>query len=235
VTHVITNHDRQATQLAPWAIAMMSPGGRAILPLPPKAPLDMHHLLPVGLFAFWSYTDLADPRWGLGSKYIQLRQDAHPAGRFREQMGGMFNPAGWGAYFREGHLFVKRVAIVEGARYPDYGCNFELYSDPDFLELETLGPLVDLLPGQRVTHKEEWRLWRVGGERDVSLGEGDEWIDAVILPKLEKASWGRDSTVTLGANSVRKDPLLSLRGSGKQLWSGEHADEYVRRLREGWD
>jgi hypothetical protein len=235
VTHRITNHNHQATQLAPWAIAMMAPGGRAILPLPPKAPLDMQHLLAVGLFAFWSYTDFADPRWHLGTKYIQLKQDAHPAGRFREQMGGVFNPAGWGVYFREGHLFVKRVAIVEGARYPDYGCNFELYSDPDFLELETLGPLVELLPGQTATHEEEWQLWRVGGERDVPLGEGEDWVDSVILPKLEKPSWGRDWAVTLGANRVREDSLLALRSSGKQLWSGEHADEYVRRLREGWE
>jgi hypothetical protein len=28
------------------------------------------------------------------------------------------------------------------------------------------------------------------------------------------------------------DPLLKLRGSGKQLWSDEHADDYVQRLRE---
>jgi hypothetical protein len=185
VTHRITNH-HQATQLAPWAIAMMAPGGRAILPLPPKAPLDMQHLLPVSLFAIWSYTDFADPRWRLGTKYIHLKQEAQPTGRFREQMAGIFNPAGWGTYLREGHLFVKRVAIVEGAQYPDYGCNFELYSDPDFLELETLGPLVDLLPGQTVTHEEEWQLWRVGGEGDAPLGEGDEWIDAVILPRLQE-------------------------------------------------
>lgn len=31
------------------------------------------------------------------------------------------------------------------------------------------------------------------------------------------------------------DPLLSLRGSGTALWSDEPADEYVRRLREGWE
>ena len=30
------------------------------------------------------------------------------------------------------------------------------------------------------------------------------------------------------------DPLLDLRGSGKKLWADEHADDYVRRLREGW-
>jgi len=28
------------------------------------------------------------------------------------------------------------------------------------------------------------------------------------------------------------DPLMALRGSGKALWAGEHADDYVRRLRQ---
>jgi hypothetical protein len=31
------------------------------------------------------------------------------------------------------------------------------------------------------------------------------------------------------------DPLLALRGSGRELWADEHADEYVARLREGWE
>jgi hypothetical protein len=190
VSHRITNQDRQATQLAPWAVSMMAPGGRAILPLPPKAPLDMQHLLPVGLFALWSYTDFGDSRWRLGTKYIQLKQETHPTGRFREQMGGIFNPAGWGAYLREGHLFVKRVAVVEGAHYPDHGCNFELYSDPEFLELETLGPLVELLPGKTVTHEEEWYLRRVdapaAAQKDVPPVDGEEWMDAVILPRLQE-------------------------------------------------
>jgi len=130
---------------------------------------------------------------------------------------------------------MKRVSILAGACYPDHGCNFELYSDPDFLELETLGPLIELSPGQTVTHEEEWSLWRVRGKRDVLPREGEDWIDAVILPKLEKASLGCDRTVTSGSNIVREDSLLTLRGSGKQLWSDEHADDYVRRLREEWE
>jgi hypothetical protein len=35
--------------------------------------------------------------------------------------------------------------------------------------------------------------------------------------------------------AVSADPLLALYGSGKALWADEHADEYVARLREGWD
>jgi hypothetical protein len=37
------------------------------------------------------------------------------------------------------------------------------------------------------------------------------------------------------ATSISNDPILNLAGSGKELWSTEHADEYVRRLREGSD
>jgi hypothetical protein len=37
------------------------------------------------------------------------------------------------------------------------------------------------------------------------------------------------------ANSTDDDPLLALYGSGSDLWADEHADEYVRRLREGWE
>ncbi len=36
------------------------------------------------------------------------------------------------------------------------------------------------------------------------------------------------------ARIIENDPLLSSKGSGKELWSDEHADEYVRRLREDW-
>jgi hypothetical protein len=36
-------------------------------------------------------------------------------------------------------------------------------------------------------------------------------------------------------NPIDDDPLLQLYGDGKDLWADEHADEYVRRIREGWD
>jgi hypothetical protein len=46
--------------------------------------------------------------------------------------------------------------------------------------------------------------------------------------------WYRDWTAS---SQIRngQDPLLALRGSGRKLWADEHADEYVRRLREGWE
>jgi len=43
--------------------------------------------------------------------------------------------------------------------------------------------------------------------------------------------WNEDNV----EDRIKNDPLLALRGSGKALWADEHADEYVRRLREGWE
>jgi hypothetical protein len=34
---------------------------------------------------------------------------------------------------------------------------------------------------------------------------------------------------------IKNDPLLALYGDGKDLWADETADDYVRRLREGWE
>ena len=46
--------------------------------------------------------------------------------------------------------------------------------------------------------------------------------------------WYRDWSASGGGRAPEADALLSLAGSGKNLWSDEKADEYVRRLREGW-
>lgn len=48
-------------------------------------------------------------------------------------------------------------------------------------------------------------------------------------------SWYKDWTARASQDALENDPLLKARGSGKHLWADEHADEYVRRLREGWE
>jgi hypothetical protein len=182
VTHRIRNLGRRATRMAPWALSVMAGGGKAILPLPPRAPFSSDRLLPEGVLALWCYTDLADPRWRIGTKYIQLYQDGNSASKFKEQMIGIFNPLGWGAYFRNGHLFVKKANVETGSKYPDFGCNFELYTDPHSLELETLGPLRNLKPGETAEHTEHWWLFK-----DIPAGEAESWIDSAILPTVQTA------------------------------------------------
>ncbi len=183
VTHRITNHDNESTKLAVWAPTMMRAGGRAILPLSRRMAMDKDHYMPVEMLGIWSYTDFADPRWKLGTSYIQLQQSANPAGRFKEQMCGIYNSSGWGAYFSDGYLFIKRAAVISAAQYPDFGCNFEVFTNPEFLELETLGPVVELHPGDVAEHVERWRLFA-----HVASGEDNAWIDSQVLPLVSQTS-----------------------------------------------
>jgi hypothetical protein len=66
---------------------------------------------------------------------------------------------------------------------------------------------------------------------------------AKITPSLEDLphgysgllTWYRDWCLGASRSAPEVDPLLSLAGSGKRLWADEHADEYVLRLRKGWE
>jgi hypothetical protein len=53
---------------------------------------------------------------------------------------------------------VKYASFLPDLEYFVFGSSSECYCDPDFLELETLGPKAVLEPGQPVTHQENWRL-----------------------------------------------------------------------------
>ena len=48
-------------------------------------------------------------------------------------------------------------------------------------------------------------------------------------------TWYRDWCAVTSAQAAENDPLLALYGSGKDLWADEDPDEYIRRLREGWE
>ena len=64
--------------------------------------------------------------------------------------------------------------------YPDCGCSFETFTNADFLELETLGPLTRLHPGETVTHTERW-----AAHRGVHVSQWDDVeLDRVLIPLL---------------------------------------------------
>ncbi len=54
---------------------------------------------------------------------------------------------------------VKRFAPHADQPHPDFNCNAEVYCNAQFIELETLAPLVKLAPGQAVTHDETWEFY----------------------------------------------------------------------------
>jgi hypothetical protein len=179
ITHRLTNRNAKAVDLAPWALTIMASGGTVILPQEPYRSHD-DELLPVRPLALWGYTDLSDPRWQIGPKYIRLSTDSTLKA---PQKIGVGNRQGWAAYARRGQLFVKRIAPRDGATYPDFGSNFEAYTSSDFIELESLGPLTSLAPGATVEHVERWYLFK-----DVHVGDDEASVEKALAPVLTKAA-----------------------------------------------
>lgn len=175
VEHRLTNKGLWAVDMAVWAMSAMNKGGTAIFPQEPYQSHDTA-LLPARPMVLWYYTDLTDPRLTIGKKYFTLRQDIN--NKDAEKVG-ILNRQGWAAYTHNGALFLKRFSVDPDATYPDYGCNNETFTNDIFLELETLGPMRHVEPGQTISHTEQWWLYK-----KVDLGTGEAGIAAAMEPIL---------------------------------------------------
>ena len=98
------------------------------------------------------------------------------------QKVGALVPDGWLAYARDGHLFVKTFDYARDARYPDLGCSAEIFINAEFLETESLAPLVTLEPGAAVEHIEHWFLFR-----DVPAPDTEADVEVHLLPQIRAA------------------------------------------------
>lgn len=174
IIHRLINKNLWAVELAPWALTVMAQGGKAIFP---QEEYRSHpeYLLPARPLVLWHYTDMQDPRWIWGTKYIQLKQ--YPDAETKQKMG-IRNSFGWAAYNLNDDLFIKRYNCNLDADYPDFGCNTEAYTDADILEVETLGPVTNLQPDAVIEHVEHWTLHKL------TVGEDEGEIDTKVLPLI---------------------------------------------------
>lgn len=187
LTHRLRNKGAKAIELAPWVLTVMAQGGVAIIPLPekiahpgslePGEKPDYRGFAPNQNLIVWPFTDLADPRWRFGTRYITLRQDK--AAKKPTKLG-LAHKMGWVGYLNNGALFVKAFDYQEGKPYPDGGSNFETFTNKDMLEVETLGPLQKIAPGKAVEHVERWRLLK-----GMPTETTEAAIDANLRPRVE--------------------------------------------------
>lgn len=154
LVHTIVNENSSPLIFAPWGITQFCLGGTVLLPQP-VGNTDPKGLLPNRLLVLWPYTHFDDARLALRDDCILVHaQAALPPVKL-----GYASQAGWLAYWWNGLLFRKSFELHPGAAYPDGGCNAEVYCGDRFVELESLGVLGALAPGQSVQLTETWELF----------------------------------------------------------------------------
>jgi hypothetical protein len=177
--HTVVNEGDQPITLAVWALTVMQAEGLEIIPQPPlgEHPRD---LLPNRGIVLWAYTDLSDLRLTLGTKFWLLRQ----APDYPPFKIGLAHREKWLAYVSGETLYLKTFDYDPTAAYADGGCNFETFTDTEMLEIESLGPLVTLQPGESTNHHESWHLFPL---TDQLVIDSEEALSEWIAPFLEKA------------------------------------------------
>ena len=178
IVHRTYNRNVWGVEFAMWSLSVMDAGGACFFPLPERGP-HPENLAPASTLTLWKFSDLSDPRWQWMSKYIGLKQEVNKPS---PQKIGAWVPDGWAAYANKNQLFVKFFGAAEDEMYPDLNCNFETFTNEAMLEIETLGPLLVLEPGESVEHVEEWALFD-----NVEMPQSEADIDKNVLPLVQSA------------------------------------------------
>lgn len=155
VRHVLSNEGARTFDVSLWPITQLKLGGIATVELPEPDPT--HSMKPTQLIALWPYSSWADKRLKIGERAATVTAVSEMPFKI-----GFLNHDGSASYVRDGIRFIKRFDPATDAPHADMGCNLEIYTDQGTIELESLGPLVRLGPGESATHDEQWELARIG-------------------------------------------------------------------------
>jgi hypothetical protein len=174
ITSRIKNVSDRALTYAAWSLPVLRPGGRALLPLDAG---ELTAFDAIRRLIFWSYAEIDDPRYRFGNRLVQIDHSQvkppppNQAGRRDDESKiGVDSAQGWAAYLLNGTLFLKRFPHDAKGTYPDGGSTVEVYSSSEFLELENLGPLTTIQPGEEIVMPEDWWLF---DEAAIPAGEAE--------------------------------------------------------------
>ncbi len=177
--HKAVNLGQSSTRIAPWAITQLKTGGMAIVPQAQDPFLDEVGLMPNRNLVLWPYSDLTHANFHVENDLIWLRAEMASPFKF-----GVANPRGWLAYVYEDMVFVKYAAYSPQENYLDFGASTQCYCNGSFLELETLGPQIELAPGASMQHVE---LWELIEQKDLPLDDPHQLVVELDLDQRAKS------------------------------------------------
>lgn len=135
-----------------WGLSVSAPGGTEIIPMNDNDT----GLLSNRIISVWPYTDMSDSRIYWGKKYVTVKQDT--AAECPLKLGFDLN-RGTVHYVLGDDVFTKSFETLHPtAAYPDGGCSFETYTNDAMIEIESLGELKTVNPGELSELTEHWSL-----------------------------------------------------------------------------
>ena len=151
IVHKIRNISEKKADFAPWSVTSLTGGGICVIPMNTQK----SGYLPNRVMSLWDYSDVNDSRFGMTNSAVRIRQDKFLKKPFK---AGFNLVDGFAAYAVNGQIFAKCVPEYRNARYPDFSCNFEVYTNDLFLECELIGEQREHFQNEEAVLSELWCL-----------------------------------------------------------------------------
>jgi hypothetical protein len=150
IRHEFYNAGSKPIEAALWGLTVLKAGGTVYFPVNDRIP----GFLPDRNYVLWPYTEANDKRLTFINKVFAVSQQPSE----KPFKIGAFNSKGVAAYLNKGVAFVKKFLADSRSVYPDFGCNFEVYTDNNMIECESLSPVYRISKGKSAVHYEDWSL-----------------------------------------------------------------------------
>lgn len=150
VKHKVTNTGDAPLECSLWAISVVAPGGVETINFQRRdGGMDHWHRI-----SMWDYTSLGDPRVTYTRDQIVIRHQPLEE-KYKIGVGHPYGPV---RYENGDTVFVKHFRVETDKTYPDANVSFETFCSRYMMEIETLSPLGNILPGGTMEHTETWEL-----------------------------------------------------------------------------
>ncbi|MGC8771481.1 MAG: hypothetical protein ACP5Q5_09550 [Brevinematia bacterium] len=150
VKHILTNKGEMLYHAGIWALTCIVPEGKIFFPWVSQGEWRMKKII------FWE-------KWPGQSTNINSSNFIKGEDLFIIEINGemaKLGTTGYGGFLgvsNKDYTFIKKFDFIQGAIYPDDNCAIEVYTSKKFCELETLSPMVTLIPGSPLIHTERWK------------------------------------------------------------------------------
>jgi hypothetical protein len=153
IDHTLVNRSSESREVAAWGLTMVRRGGRILIPAP-EVGLDERGLQARFAVVTWPYTNMQDERFTFDDDGVAVTADGDVPFKI-----GVTSLQGLVTYEVGDISFHKRIEPFDpGQVHVDLGAVIQVYVGGGFCEIETLGPLRRLAPGDLITHREVWEI-----------------------------------------------------------------------------
>ncbi len=151
VTNIIRNIGEEPVETAAWGVNTLT-GGRAEIDFIKTDSVVGGQ--PARYISLWGDTNICDERVTWTGDHLTAQYKDIPD-YFKI---GLYTRSGRAFYYNKGQKFTLEFGADDFGKYPDNGCNFELWLHSRCMELESLGKVTRLSKGDCAEHVEYWKI-----------------------------------------------------------------------------